>query len=205
MSELPVAVIGAGPQGLAAAAHLLERGLAPLVLESGGSPAASVTQWGHVRAFSPWPELVDAAAARLLAPTGWSAPQMATRPEASGPLPISSRWQRRWGSGCATTPGCRRCLAEDVTGWSPPAGPNSHSSCMSSAPTVWSLDCTPAPSSTRPEPGCRRMWQAPMVSRRSGNGPRQPGEWCPTFRPAVPRRPRCPASTWSWSAAVIRR
>lgn len=75
MPELPVVVIGAGPQGLAAAAHLLERGLEPLILESGGVAAASVVQWGHVRTFSPWPELVDAAAARLLASTGWSAPQ----------------------------------------------------------------------------------------------------------------------------------
>ena len=33
--QLPVVVVGAGPVGLAAAAHLLERGLAPLVLERG--------------------------------------------------------------------------------------------------------------------------------------------------------------------------
>jgi glycine/D-amino acid oxidase-like deaminating enzyme len=70
MSELPVAVIGAGPQGLAAAAHLLERGLEPLVLEAGDGPASAVSEWGHVRLFSPWPELVDKAAARLLEPAG---------------------------------------------------------------------------------------------------------------------------------------
>ena len=74
MSELPVVVIGAGPQGLAAAAHLLERGLEPLVLESGLGPASAVAEWGHVRLFSAWPELVDQASARLLAPTGWTAP-----------------------------------------------------------------------------------------------------------------------------------
>lgn len=73
--ELPVVVIGAGPQGLAAAAHLLERGLVPLVLEAGTGPAHSVSCWAHVRLFSPWSELVDPAAGRLLAPTGWIAPE----------------------------------------------------------------------------------------------------------------------------------
>ncbi len=71
---LPVAVIGAGPQGLAAAAHLRERGLEPVVLEAGPGPAAAVAEWGHVRLFSAWPELLDQAAVRLLAPTGWTPP-----------------------------------------------------------------------------------------------------------------------------------
>ncbi|WP_199255966.1 NAD(P)-binding domain-containing protein [Mycolicibacterium mengxianglii] len=75
MSELPVVVIGAGPLGLAAAAHLLERGLEPVVLEAGHSAASAVEQWAHVRTFSPWPELVDPAAARLLGPAGWTAPE----------------------------------------------------------------------------------------------------------------------------------
>lgn len=74
MTDLPVVVIGAGPQGLAAAAHLLERGLEPLVLESGHEAGAAVAEWGHVRLFSAWPELVDGASARLLEPTGWRAP-----------------------------------------------------------------------------------------------------------------------------------
>lgn len=69
-----VVVIGAGPQGLAAAAHLLERGLNPLVLEAGDGPGAAVAEWGHVRLFSPWTELTDAASRRLLEPTGWQAP-----------------------------------------------------------------------------------------------------------------------------------
>lgn len=74
MVDLPVVVIGAGPQGLAAAAHLSERGLEPLVLEQGHDPGAAVTEWGHVRLFSEWPELVDQAAARLLARSGWQVP-----------------------------------------------------------------------------------------------------------------------------------
>ncbi|GAA3039930.1 NAD(P)-binding domain-containing protein [Microbacterium dextranolyticum] len=69
-----VVVVGAGPQGLAAAAHLLERGLNPLVLEAGTGPASGVAEWGHVRLFSPWTELTDAASCRLLEPTGWVAP-----------------------------------------------------------------------------------------------------------------------------------
>lgn len=68
-------VIGAGPLGLAAAAHLSERGLTPLVLEAGTGPGSAVEEWGHVRTFSPWPELVDPAAARLLEPTGWVVPE----------------------------------------------------------------------------------------------------------------------------------
>lgn len=74
MSELPVVVIGAGPQGLAAAAHLVERDENVIVVEQGRGPAAAVTEWGHVRLFSAWPELTDAAAGRLLEPTGWSRP-----------------------------------------------------------------------------------------------------------------------------------
>ena len=72
--QLPVAVIGSGPVGLAAAAHLLERGLTPLIFESGDTPAAAVSAWGHTRLFSPWQYNVDAAARRLLAGTGWQEP-----------------------------------------------------------------------------------------------------------------------------------
>ncbi|ARE78012.1 flavoprotein [Streptomyces sp. Sge12] len=77
---LPVAVIGAGPAGLAAAAHLTGRGIKPLVLESGAAAATAVREWGHVRLFSTWSELVDPAAEKLLAPTGWTAPDGATYP-----------------------------------------------------------------------------------------------------------------------------
>ncbi|MBT2407447.1 MULTISPECIES: FAD-dependent oxidoreductase [unclassified Streptomyces] len=77
---LPVVVIGAGPAGLAAAAHLTERGIEPLVLEAGPAAGSAVRDWGHVRLFSTWSEVVDPAAEKLLAPTGWIAPDGATYP-----------------------------------------------------------------------------------------------------------------------------
>jgi thioredoxin reductase len=70
----PLVIVGAGPIGLAAAAHAWARGLDALVLESGEGPGAAVREWGHVRLFSSWRELVDRVAATLLAPTGWDAP-----------------------------------------------------------------------------------------------------------------------------------
>jgi len=74
MNELPVAVIGGGPVGLAAAAQLLKRGADPIVLEAGPTVGASVLEWGHVRIFSPWKYDVDPAARDLLATTGWTEP-----------------------------------------------------------------------------------------------------------------------------------
>ncbi|WP_431964182.1 NAD(P)-binding domain-containing protein [Actinacidiphila sp. bgisy160] len=79
-AELPIAVIGAGPIGLAAAAHLVERGLLPLVLEAGPGAGTALRQWSHVRLFSTWSELTDEAAEKLLAPTGWTAPDAASYP-----------------------------------------------------------------------------------------------------------------------------
>jgi hypothetical protein len=70
----PVVVIGAGPVGLAAAAHLHAQGLAFLVLEAGTEVAASVRRWAHVGLFSPWRYDIDAAARRLLDAAGWAAP-----------------------------------------------------------------------------------------------------------------------------------
>src|SRR5512139_1886050 len=75
-----VAVIGAGPVGLAAAAHLLERGLSPVVLEAGPEAAHAVRQWRHVQLFSPWAYNVDKVAERLLAPTGWNSPDPTVYP-----------------------------------------------------------------------------------------------------------------------------
>ncbi len=72
--ERTVAIIGAGPVGLAAAAHVLERGMTPIVIEAGPEAGHSVWQWQHVQLFSPWEYNIDKAAARLLAPTGWNSP-----------------------------------------------------------------------------------------------------------------------------------
>lgn len=69
-----VAILGAGPVGLAAAAHALERGLEPVVLEAGPEPACAVRRWSHVRMFSPWEYNIDKAAERLLKKVGWTAP-----------------------------------------------------------------------------------------------------------------------------------
>ena len=80
LSALPVVVIGAGPVGLAAAAHLRERGLTPLVLEAGPAITAAVSQWGHTRLFSPWRYNIDDAARRLLEPTGWQEPDLDALP-----------------------------------------------------------------------------------------------------------------------------
>ncbi|MFJ8902431.1 NAD(P)-binding domain-containing protein, partial [Streptomyces sp. NPDC102359] len=79
-TELPVVVIGAGPAGLAAAAHLIDQGMEPLVLEAGHTAGAAVREWSHVRLFSTWGEVVDPAAEKLLAPTGWTRPDPATYP-----------------------------------------------------------------------------------------------------------------------------
>ena len=75
MSEtLPVAVIGAGPVGLAAAAHLVERGVQVKVYEVGETVGANVRSWGHVRLFSPWEFNIDPAARTLLKRSGWQEP-----------------------------------------------------------------------------------------------------------------------------------
>ena len=72
--ELPVAVIGAGPVGLAAAAHLVQRGIRPVIFERGESIGTSLLEWAHVRVFSPWRYNIDAAARALLEGSGWQAP-----------------------------------------------------------------------------------------------------------------------------------
>jgi SAM-dependent methyltransferase/thioredoxin reductase len=72
---LPVVVIGAGPIGLAAAAHLASRGERFLVLEAGAAVGAAVRAWGHVQVFSPWQYNVDPVARKMLADAGWTEPE----------------------------------------------------------------------------------------------------------------------------------
>ena len=73
-APLPIAVIGAGPVGLAAAAHLANRGLDFVVLEAGDGVGASIADWSHVRLFSPWRFNTDPTARELLEKDGWEAP-----------------------------------------------------------------------------------------------------------------------------------
>ena len=64
--SLPVAIIGAGPVGLAAAAHLIGRGETPIVFEAGAEVGANIRTWGHVHLFSPWRWCLDTASVALL-------------------------------------------------------------------------------------------------------------------------------------------
>ena len=75
LALLPVAVIGGGPVGLAAAAHLLERGFSPVVFEAGASVASNLEGYRHVQLFSPWRYNIDSAARRLLVESGWVPPR----------------------------------------------------------------------------------------------------------------------------------
>jgi len=74
IESLPVAIIGAGPIGLAAAAHLAERGVPFQLYEAGATVGANLRDWGHCRIFTPWEFTTDSASRRLLAQHGWQAP-----------------------------------------------------------------------------------------------------------------------------------
>ncbi|MFE0806294.1 NAD(P)-binding domain-containing protein [Streptomyces sp. NPDC058848] len=108
-TDLPVVVIGAGPVGLAAAVHLVDQGGEPLVLEAGRAAGAAVREWSHVRLFSTWAEVVDPAAEKLLAPTGWTRPDPAT-------YPSGGDWADRYLQPLADVLGDRVRLGATVTG-----------------------------------------------------------------------------------------
>ncbi|WP_327728902.1 NAD(P)-binding domain-containing protein [Streptomyces sp. NBC_00487] len=109
VDRLPVVVIGAGPIGLAAAAHLVERGLEPLVLEAGPVAGSAVREWSHVRLFSTWGEVIDPAAEKLLAPTGW------IRPDATA-YPTGGDWAERYLQPLADVLGDKVRYGTTVTG-----------------------------------------------------------------------------------------
>ncbi|MFB7170597.1 FAD-dependent oxidoreductase [Streptomyces sp. NPDC056254] len=106
---LPVVVIGAGPAGLAAAAHLDERGLDFLVLEAGPHAGTATREWSHVRLFSTWGEVVDPAAEKLLAQAGWVKPDPAA-------YPTGGDWAVRYLQPLADTLGDRVRYGARVTG-----------------------------------------------------------------------------------------
>lgn len=79
-SILPVAVIGAGPVGLAAAAHLAKNRIPFILLEAGSQIGANILTWGHIRLFSPWQYNIDKAAKDLLRASGWIHPDLESLP-----------------------------------------------------------------------------------------------------------------------------
>jgi thioredoxin reductase len=103
LADLPVAVIGGGPVGLAAAAHLLARGLEPVVLEAGEAVGAAVRDWGHVPMFSPWRFNLDRTAVALLERHGWARPD-------DGAFPTGSELAERYLEPLAAVPEIARRL-----------------------------------------------------------------------------------------------
>ena len=73
--KYPVAILGAGPVGLAAAAHLAIARVPFIILEKGANVAENIKSWQHVRLFSPWQYNVDKVAKKLLLKSGWAMPQ----------------------------------------------------------------------------------------------------------------------------------
>ncbi|MGW8439202.1 FAD-dependent oxidoreductase, partial [Nocardiopsis sp. NPDC055879] len=107
--ERPVVVIGAGPAGLAAAAELMARNLPVLVLEKGDRAGTAVSEWGHVRLFSMWRDLVDPAAEKLLSATGWQRPD-------DGGYPTGREWVEDYLAPLAEALGDRVRFGAEVTG-----------------------------------------------------------------------------------------
>lgn len=73
-NNLPIAIIGGGPVGLAAAAHLTIKDIPFIVFEAEQSVGQNMLSWSHVRVFSPWKYNIDKASKELLEQTNWVAP-----------------------------------------------------------------------------------------------------------------------------------
>ncbi len=78
--HLPIAIIGGGPVGLAAAAHLAKKNLEFILFEAGTSVGQNFLSWGHIRVFSPWRYNIDKVAEELLMETNWTSPDKNTLP-----------------------------------------------------------------------------------------------------------------------------
>lgn len=116
-TKTPLAVIGAGPVGLAAAAQALSRGLPVRVFEAGPTPGANVRDWGHVRLFSPWRMLVEPAGLARLDGLGWEAPDLDA-------LPTGAEFAARWLDPLAESMADVIRLGTRVIGVRRPSGPS---------------------------------------------------------------------------------
>jgi thioredoxin reductase len=105
--NLPVAVIGSGPIGLAAAAHLIARGLPVRLYEAARVIAPNLRDWGHVRLFSVWDQCVDEAAVSLLKKHGWRSP-------AGSMLPLGRDLVERYLEPLAATPEMATVIKTDA-------------------------------------------------------------------------------------------
>ncbi|SOC39860.1 NAD(P)-binding domain-containing protein [Ureibacillus acetophenoni] len=83
-TKLPIAIIGAGPVGLAAAAQLAAKNVPFILLEKGSEVGANIRTWGHVKLFSPWKYNFDATAKELLLQSGSQLPNEDDVPTGQG-------------------------------------------------------------------------------------------------------------------------
>lgn len=76
MSQAPrLAILGAGPIGLEAAAATVEHGWPFTLYEAASEVAAHVRSWGHVRLFTPWDLNASTRTRRMLADAGTTMPE----------------------------------------------------------------------------------------------------------------------------------
>lgn len=80
--DYKVVIIGAGPVGLAAAAHLAKRGMSFMIIERSDRVGGHMEEWEHVKLFSPWQYNLDQTAVELLQASGWEAPDENAHPTA---------------------------------------------------------------------------------------------------------------------------
>lgn len=73
-TTLPVAIIGGGPAGLAAAAHLVQYNQPFILFEAGPSLGSHFLEYGDVRLFSTWRYNIDAASKKLFEHNGVTLP-----------------------------------------------------------------------------------------------------------------------------------